>query len=176
LWSGDNVIKRRLVFYLEGYDPQGAAGYYRLFKQASKSFVKTWPIAIELGQLKLDSDFLAHWDIEASGPDWRVSTHYEFLRLEDVVKSRMSQPLWRLIPRALHWTLDDLWSGTTLRIFKASNRFAIHLIGFQLIVMTWVGVSFAAGLLGYIWAKRFADFPFAAALIVAAATGVACVC
>jgi hypothetical protein len=167
------VIKRRRVFYAEGYDPQGAAGYYRLFKQASKSFVKVWPIAIELGQLKLDSDFLAHWDIEASGSDWRVSTRYEFLRLEDIVKSRMSQPLWRQIPRALRWALDDLWSGTTLRIFKASNRFAIHLIGFQLIVMTGVGVSFAAGLLGYILAARFADFPFAAALIVAAASTVA---
>jgi hypothetical protein len=85
------VIQRRHVFYVEGYDPQGASGYYGIFQYAAKRCRKVWSIALDVGPLNLDTELLAHWDIQASGPNWRASTRYEFLRLEGVLNANMSQ-------------------------------------------------------------------------------------
>jgi hypothetical protein len=163
------VIKRRRVFYTEGYDPQGAAGYYRLFQYAAKRALQIWPITLDLGKLELDSDLLAHWRIETAGASWSISTHYEFLRLEGVITGNMSQPLWRQIPRALRWALDDLWSGTTRRIYKASRRFAVHLIYFQLMLLAWLAIPLGVGVLAGISARRLAALPPAASLLAAIA-------
>ena len=58
--AGAALIRRRHVVYVEGYDPQGADGYYELFTRSWKRFLKIWPIETRLGQLELDSQELAH--------------------------------------------------------------------------------------------------------------------
>jgi hypothetical protein len=167
------VIQRRHVFYVEGYDPQGASGYYGIFQYAAKRCRKVWSIALDVGPLNLDTELLAHWDIQASGPNWRASTRYEFLRLEGVLNANMSQPMWRQVPRALSWAFDDLLSGTTARILKASRRFAIHLIFFQAMLIAWLTTSAASGVLAGFLAGRLLDLPIAASIPLALAAAVA---
>jgi hypothetical protein len=139
------LVRRRNVLYIEGYDPQGAAGYYRLFRRECQRFSKVWPVAVELGQLHLDSPALAHWVIETTGPNWQVSTRYDFLRQEDVLSANMRQPMLRQIARMLKWLADDLVSGALLRIFRASWRFALHLVYFQLMLLIWMAMAGAIG-------------------------------
>jgi len=81
-------IERRHVIYVSGWDPQGAEGYYRLFQRSVKRFRGTWPLDVRLGELQLDSQAFAHWDIETSGPNWRVATRYDFLRRLDLAFDR----------------------------------------------------------------------------------------
>ena len=95
--------RRRHVFYVEGYDPQGAEGYYRLFRREWKRFLTSWPLEAKLGELVIDSDEVAHWNVEAAGPNWKVDTRYEFLRLEGPLRANLAQPMWRQILRAAHW-------------------------------------------------------------------------
>src|SRR5690242_16928339 len=106
-----NVIRRRHVIYVEGYDPQGAEGYYQLFERSWRRFLKIWPLRATLGELKLDSADFAHWDIDAAGPNWRVATRYDFHRQEAMIRANMAEPLWWQIPRALGWAVDYLLSG-----------------------------------------------------------------
>jgi hypothetical protein len=73
------LIARRRVIYVSGYDPQGAEGYYRLFARSWKRFLTLWPLASQLGPLKLESEDFAHWMIETAGPNWQVWTRYDFL-------------------------------------------------------------------------------------------------
>jgi len=167
------MVRRRHVFYVEGYDPQGATGYYGIFQRNAKRFQKLWPIAVELRELKLDSDVLAHWEVEASGPNWRTSTRYEFLRLEGVIGANMRQPLWRQVPRALYWGLGDLLGGTTFRIFRASWRFGLHLVTYQILLMAWIAVAAAAGMLAGGLATRLAGLPVAVGVVVAVAAAAA---
>ena len=61
------------MLYIEGYDPQGAEGYYKLFDHALRRFVKNWSVRAKTGPLELDSDDFAHWDVEADSPNWRAS-------------------------------------------------------------------------------------------------------
>ena len=163
------LVRRRHVFYVEGYDPQGARGYSGLFRRECKRFLTVWPVTAEIGELVLDSDDLAHWDIETKGPNWQVSTRYEFLRLEDFIATNLARPLISQALRALRWMLNDLVSGTLLRIFRASWRFALHLIVPQALLLAWLALSLAAGaLLGYV-TLRWLSFPALAALFCLAA-------
>ena len=112
-----------------------------------------------LGELSLDSDQLAHWDIALSGPNWHVDTRYEFLRLERVLAANLAQPLWRQLPRALAWGVTDLLTGTTARTMRASWRFALHLLYFQGLLLLWLCIAAAGGALAACLASRFGALP-----------------
>ena len=139
------MIRRRHVFYLEGYDPQGAVGYHALFAREWKRFRRLWPIEASHGDLVIDGDRLAHWDISATGPNWHVDTRYEFLRYEDVIGGQMAEPILRQMPRALGWIVGDIASGTMLRILRGAWRFALHLIFIQLLMLAWIAIAALAG-------------------------------
>jgi hypothetical protein len=167
------MIRRRHVFYVEGYDPQGAEGYYEIFKRTWKRFQKIWPFSVKLGPLHLDTELQAHWDIEASGPNWQVSTRYEFLRQEHIIRANMAEPLWRQIPRALWWALTDFLSGATFRIFRASWRYGLALLYFQLLLLLWLAVSGLAGSLAGYALARWLGLPLWAAILAAVPAAVA---
>jgi hypothetical protein len=181
LWQGavkssfpeKSVIRRRHVFYVEGYDPQGAQGYYDMFRRSWKRFREVWRCQGRLGELALDSDLIAHWDLVTSAPNWQVETHYEFLRLERIIEANMADPIWRLLPRAFVWMFDDLFTGTIVRIFRASWRFALHLLYFQGLLCIWIALAVAAGWLAAL-ATGLAGLPALIALAVGTAAGLAC--
>jgi hypothetical protein len=143
--TGAPLIRRRHVIYVEGYDPQGAEGYYSLFERAWKRFLKIWLIKAQLSKLALDSEDFAHWDVEASGPNWQVATRYDFLRQEHIIRANMAQPLYDQIPRALGWALDYLFSGAIFRVLRASWEFGLALIHFEMMLLWWLVLPAAGG-------------------------------
>jgi hypothetical protein len=171
--SGDAVIRRRHVIYVEGYDPQGAEGYYNLFSRSFRRVLKIWPLKTSVSELHIDSDDFAHWDIETSGPNWQVSTHYDFLRQEQMIRANMAEPLWRQVPRALGWALNYLFTGTLFRVFRASYRYGLALVHFQMMLLYWLGLSAAGGWLVAWVAMRYLGAPsvIGAAIGVVAAVG-----
>jgi hypothetical protein len=150
------VIRRRRVIYVEGYDPQGAEGYHNLFARSWKRFVKNWGFKSRLGELAIESQDFAHWDVEAAGPNWRVETRYDFLRQEHIIRANMAEPMLRQVPRALAWTFDYLVSGTIVRVLFASWEFGLALIHFQLMVVWSLVLSIGGGwLIGRTAVRRF---------------------
>ena len=141
------LIRRRHVIYVEGYDPQGAQGYYRLFDRSWTRFLKIWPLKARLGELKLESPDFARWDVDAAGPNWQVSARYDFLRQEHFIRANMAEPLSRQIPRALAWALDYLVSGAIFRVLRASLYFGLVLIYFQLMLIAWIVLPLVGGFL-----------------------------
>jgi hypothetical protein len=167
------VILTRHVFYVEGYDPQGAEGYYGIFQYAAKRFRNVWPARLDIEPLTLDDDLTAHWDVRMSGEGWRTETRYEFLRLEHALRANMARPIAEQIWRALRWALNDHATGTTRRIFRAAWRFGFHMLYFQFMLLAWLGISALGGALaGWIAAQVF-DPPMAASLAIACAAALA---
>jgi hypothetical protein len=167
-------VWRRHVFYVAGYDPRGAASYYDLFSRSWQRWRGVWNCEGKLGAFEVDSELIAHWDIEAAGPNWRATTRYEFLRLEGVVCANLQDPTWRQVLRALKWALGDHISGTTARIFRAAWRFGLHLAYFQVLLLLWIALSLAGGWLIALAAVRLGTLPFVAAIALGIIAAVAC--
>jgi hypothetical protein len=153
------LVRRRHVIYVEGYDPQGAEGYYRLFDRSFTRFLKIWPLKARVSELKLESQDFARWDIDAAGPNWRVATRYDFLRQEHFIRANMAQPLLQQIPRALAWAGDYLVSGAIFRVLRASLYFGLVLLYFQLMLILWIVLSVAVGWLAAVATMHLLGLP-----------------
>jgi hypothetical protein len=167
------LIRRRHVIYVEGYDPQGAEGYYSLFERSWKRFPKIWSVETRLGKLELDSQDFAHWDLEASAPNWRVETRYEFLRQEHIIRANMAEPLLRQVPRALGWALDYLFSGAIFRVLRASWEFGLALIHFEMMLLWWLVLSAGGGWLVGAAVTAYLGLPGLAGLLIGVAVALA---
>ncbi len=168
------MIRRRHVIYVEGYDPQGAEGYYSLFQRSLKRFLAIWPLQVRVAPLQIDSEDLAHWDIEASGPNWRVATRYDFLRQEQMIRANMAEPLRRQVPRAVGWIADYLLTGTLFRVYRASWQYGVALSAFQLGLLLWIALPVVAGWLVAFALSRFAGLPEVASIGIGVVGTVAC--
>ena len=167
------LIRRRHVIYVEGYDPQGAQGYYTLFKRSWKRFLEVWPLDARVGDLQIDSQEFAHWDIATAGPNWQVATRYEFLRQEHIIRANMAEPLLRQIPRALAWAFDYLVSGANFRVLRASWEFGLALIYFQMLLIWWLVLAAGGGAL-VAWAvTNYFGWPVLAGALAGALAAVA---
>jgi len=148
------VIRRRHVFYVEGYDPRGAEGYHRLFGRELIRFMNTWGVAASLSELSLDDEDIAHWTVATKGSNWETVTRYEFVRFEHMVRAAARRPMVRQIPRTLCWMVDDLFSGALWRTIRAAWRFALHLMVLQAPLIGWLALTIvAAGAAGFVVAR-----------------------
>lgn len=160
------MISRRHIIYVEGYDPQGAKGYYRLFERGWSRFLKLWPLRGQLGALTVESEDFARWDIELAAPNWQVGTRYDFLRQEHIIRGNMAEPLWRQLPRAMAWAADYILSGALWRVIRASGYFGSVLLYFQSMLLLWLGLSVAGGWLAGLVASRFGGVPLAGNIVI----------
>ena len=141
------AVRRRHVIYVGGYEPRGARGYYKLFQRECGRFQRVWPVSLTIEPGEFDSEDFARWLVDVRTSDWQVSTTYDFLRLEQLIQSDMAEPMMRHILRSLGWIVGDLLSGAQFRIFRASWRFGLHLLFVQLVLLTWLELAVASGVL-----------------------------
>src|SRR6478735_3738458 len=172
--NADALVRRRHVLYVEGYDPQGAEGYHNLFGRSFRRFLKNWPLQTSISDMQIDSDDLAHWTIDAKGPNWQVATRYDFLRQEQMIRANMAEPMWRQVPRALAWMLNYLFTGTLFRIYRASLQYGLAVTSFQMMLFWWLMLSGLGGwLIGWL-VMRFAHVPLAFSIAVGVAAAFVC--
>jgi len=148
---GVSPVQRRHVIYVSGYDPRGAQGYFDLFRRTCQRFERLWPVSARLKPIEIASEDFAHWGVALYGPNWRTVTHCDFLRLETCIRSDMEKPTGWQVLRGLGWIGADLLSGAMFRIFAASWRFALHLLYFQSLLLTWVAARLARSQTGRNW-------------------------
>lgn len=150
-----SVIRRRHVFYIEGYDPQGVPGYSHLFRRELARFLQLWPLRSTASETETDADGIAaRWRIETVGPNWQVCTTYEFLRWDDLITRDIARPMWSLLPRVLVTFAEYLANGTIARLFRADWRFACFflypIVTLALVVAIPTGLGLAAARLAQI--------------------------
>jgi hypothetical protein len=153
-------VRRRHVIYVGGYEPRGARGYYKLFQRECDRFQRVWPVSLTIQPGEFDSEDFAHWMVDVHASNWQVSTTYDFLRLERFIRSDMAEPMMRHIPRSLGWIVGDLASGAQFRIFRASWRFGLHLLFVQSVLLAWLALAAAIGVMaGYVAADHLGFSP-----------------
>ena len=140
-----------------------------MFGSQLKRACALWNVKFALGPLALDSADLASWSVTMNGPNWRVSTAYDFVRWENVVITNTGEPIIRQIPRAIRWVLGDIATGTSLRVFRASWQFEMHHLVLQLLLLIWIATSVAAGTLAFYIARYKVGVPVSIGVVISVA-------
>ena len=138
-------IRRRRIFFIEGYEPKGADGFHRMFQREWDRFSKTWGVTGKVHDIRLESGDIASWDVETSGPNWQVSTRYEFLRLEPQIRKNLAQPMWLQLARTIRWMADDFATGSLWPVYGASWRMGVLLSYSQVLLLLWIISAIAGG-------------------------------
>lgn len=143
-----------------------------MFRREWNRYCDNWGVSGFVQDMQIESDDIASWDIDTSGPNWSVSTRYDFLRLEGFIQKNLAQPRILQLARAFHWMLDDVLSGALWRTFRASWRMGVLLIYSQIALLLWVGLALASG---WYAARTIGEFGLSAILtfVMAAVTSFA---
>jgi hypothetical protein len=150
-------VKRRLLIYVQGYDPRGLAEYYRMFRREYRRTCELYGLSGKIDRAENDPErFITTWDAHTQGGGWQVETRYMFLRWEDIIRKDFARPAWWKILHMLRAMLITLSNGVVGRIMRAHWRFGLFVL-FPLVVMSawalvgaltgWL-VAWLAGMLG----------------------------
>jgi hypothetical protein len=121
------MIRRRHVYHIAGYDPVGA-GWHRIFKRELALFSRTWNVNTILTERSSSSAERASWDVVTSGPDWQVQTTYELLLWDDIVSADFRRPMLSRLVRGWSAFLDIVGTGTAFRYLRANWQYALFFL------------------------------------------------
>ncbi len=86
-------VIRRLIIYVQGYDPRGLAEYYRTCRREYRRTCELFSLSWQVGGAENDPErFVTTWDATTSGENWQVTTRYMFLRWEDIIRKDFARP------------------------------------------------------------------------------------
>ena len=164
--EGVDTVRRRHVIYASGYDPRGAQGYFDLFRRTCERTQQLWPISLKLEPPSSITDEAARWHLGVRGANWQVDTDYDFLRMEGFFASTMARPALRQVLSALGWFFGDVVSGAQFLIFRASWRFAVHLLCFQLMALAWAAVAALGGVVVGLAVTKYLGAPWPVGVVI----------
>jgi hypothetical protein len=144
-------IRRRLVIYVQGYDPRGLAEYYRMFRREYRRTCELYGLTAKVGRAENDPErFITTWDVATSGDGWDVDTRYMFLRWDDIIRKDFARPPgWKIVHMYRAIALS-LISGVIPRILRAHWRFGLFVLYPAVLMTLWlllgagIGVAVAA--------------------------------
>jgi pimeloyl-ACP methyl ester carboxylesterase len=140
-------VKKRLVFYCHGYDPEADTRYRRLFVTAFSQLARRFQVKRTIGPVVRDAAIPAdRWTIVAAGRDWQTETIYEILRWDDLVKRDFGRSWFARLPLLAAAMAEALRSAVMQRLFRVNWQFALF------VIYPWAALlGFVAGglLLGY---------------------------
>jgi hypothetical protein len=122
-------VRRRLVIYVQGYDPRGLAEYYRMFR---REFRKTCELYGLTGKISKPQDDPRHFsttcDFTTNGDGWQVETRYQFLRWEDIIRKDFARPAWWKIVHMYRAIGIALLNGVIWRFLRTHWRFGLFVL------------------------------------------------
>ena len=141
------TVRRRLVVYVQGYDPRGLPEYYRMFRQEFRKTLALYGLTGTVGKPVNDRErFVTEWPVETHGPGWDVATRYMFLRWEDIIRRDFARPAWWKIVHMVLAMSHAIMRGVVWRILKAHWRFGLFILYPLVLTILWALFGAAVGL------------------------------
>jgi len=141
-------VHRRLVIYVQGYDPRGLAEYYRMFRREYRRTCELYGLTGTIGRATNDPErFITTWEATTAGHDWQVDTRYLFLRWEDIIRRDFARPAWWKIAHMYRVLLLGIVNGVVPRIVRAHWRFGLFILYPMVLMTVWLLLGAVAGLL-----------------------------
>ncbi|MFN3656551.1 MAG: hypothetical protein ACK4UO_04755 [Pseudolabrys sp.] len=140
-------VRRRLVIYVQGYDPRGLAEYYRMFRREFRDTCALYGLAGTVGKPVNDRGrFITTWHVETEGEGWQVATRYMFLRWEDIIREDFARPAWWKILRMYAVMARSIAGGVMARVLRAHWRFGLFGLYPMVLMTLWIALGALVGL------------------------------
>lgn len=165
------AVRRRCVLYVSGFDPKGASHYHALLgtEGLKQSQREGWHL--ELGPRKRQSNGNWAWPLQSCVDGQTVSTHYEFLGWDDIVRAHWTRSMPKLWWQTVTTTGFNLRCGALWRMYTLSWPPVVALtLPFVLVLFLMLGTP-VAGLCGAWLAQALGGVWWLAALAGLAAAG-----
>ncbi len=158
-------VRNRCVFYVSGFDPKGAAHYHGLYQRESQRQSRLNGWTFHVGSRSRLPGGNAMWMIEARHPvQGHVSTHYEFMRWDDLVRQNWPMQTAVLWLDVIRTTLFNLRHGSLWQMFRLAWPPAMALFApFVLLLVVLVGAPLSSLALAG-WALTALQWPLWAGL------------
>ena len=122
-------VRKRLVIYVQGYDPRGLAEYYRMFRREFRRTCELYGLTGTVGRIEDNAEkFTTNWNVTTNGDGWQVTTRYMFLRWEDIIRKDFVRPPWWKIVHMFRAMGLAIFNGVIWRILKAHWRFGLFIL------------------------------------------------
>ena len=133
------TVRRRLVVYVQGYDPRGLPEYYRMFRQEFRKTLALYGLTGTVGKPAHDPDrYITNWTADTHGPGWDVATRYMFLRWEDIIRADFARPWWWKIAAMYGAMVHAIAHGVIWRLIKAHWRFGLFVLYPMVLMTVWL--------------------------------------
>ncbi len=164
-------VRRRLVFYVGGFDPRGASYYHGLYSREAAKQAAVNGMRIETGPRKRAGRLVSHWKVHAHDAGGEVEADYCYLHWDDIVRARWTKNPLIVSAQALSAFWFMVRTGALKRFYRLSWPFALTAAYPFLQMVVTLLAALIAGLVVYAGAAWLGQSPVWANALVAIALG-----
>jgi hypothetical protein len=118
----NDTVKKRIVYYIGGFDPRGVRHYHALYKEHSQKQSKINGIETTVSSRKKIHNHLHQWEIDAIDGGLNVHTTYRFLSWDDIIRAQWSSGLLSYYKDFIYCIIAYIFNGLVFSFAKASPK------------------------------------------------------
>jgi hypothetical protein len=123
-----DVIRKRQVYYVSGFDARGARFYHPLYKEQAALQDRINGSALSVSDAYPTGEHAVTWDIQADHGGQRTETRYTFLRWEDLVRAHWPASKGYVARHVLSFYARYFLCGGVGRSWRCSRRFVASML------------------------------------------------
>jgi hypothetical protein len=132
-------VSKRLVIYIQGFDPRGLKEYYNFFHREFERACALHGWTGKVGGARdIPKRHAADWDFSATGDGWQVGTRFLFLRWDDLIQADLARPVWWKIVQLYRTIGVAMLSGAFRRMLRASWRYSLFALLPLVTITAWI--------------------------------------
>lgn len=115
-------VRKRIVYYLSGFDPRGVRYYYGLYKEHARKQAGINGMDYSVGARKKISRHLYEWTVETMDAGTKVETRYRFMSWDDLIRHEWSNGLYSYYKDLFYCIITYIFNGLVWSFAKASPK------------------------------------------------------
>lgn len=113
----ESTVKRRKVYYIEGYDPRGPSHYHTLYRDEAEKQAALNGLKLAVGPRRRAGRYSSGWSVSAPATE----TTYVFLRYDDLMRARWSKTNVQVLREIGYFTWLFLRQGVFAGMYRHSR-------------------------------------------------------